>query len=61
MSILHFNIRQPLLKENHEMKKLILFHFCPNYTDEVINNIEKNAQGAFKSTIAAKQGLKIQF
>jgi len=43
------------------VRKLILFHFCPNYTDEVINNIEKNAQGAFKSTIAAKQGLKIQF
>jgi len=43
------------------VKKLVLFHFCPNYDDDRIQNIEQNAQNIFSSTVAAYQGLKIKF
>ena len=47
------------IKANAE--KLVLFHFCPNYDDSKIQEIEKNAQNMFDSTVAAYQGLKIKF
>ena len=42
------------------VKKLILFHFCPNYIDETIQKIENDAKSLFNSTVAVYQGLKIK-
>ena len=42
-------------------KKLILFHHSPDYTDDNIAEIEKNAQKKFPNTISSYQGLKIDF
>ena len=41
------------------VKQLCLFHFSPNYNDEKIKEIEKNAQKKFINTIAVHQGLKL--
>tara|TARA_B100001996_G_scaffold380958_1_gene369433 strand:+ start:442 stop:1290 length:849 start_codon:yes stop_codon:yes gene_type:complete len=41
-------------------KKLILFHYSPDYNDEQINEIEKNAQKKFVNTIASYQELLIE-
>jgi len=49
------------LAEISNVNQLILFHFNPEYCDETVRNIEKNAQKEFKNTIAAKQQLKIEF
>jgi len=43
------------------VKKLFLFHFSPEYDDQCVTEIEINAQKIFKQTIAARQGLKIDF
>ena len=43
------------------VKKLILYHFSPEYSDEVVSNIEVRAQKDFTNTIAAKQQMKIEF
>tara|TARA_B110000116_G_scaffold52075_1_gene43616 strand:+ start:673 stop:1512 length:840 start_codon:yes stop_codon:yes gene_type:complete len=40
-----------------KVKQLCLFHFSPNYNDEKITEIEKNAQEEFTNTIATYQGL----
>ena len=42
-------------------KKLILFHHSPEYSDDKVREIEKNAQKKFPNTISAYQGLKINF
>jgi len=42
-------------------KKLILFHHSPDYSDDKVHEIEKNAQKKFPNTISAYQGLKINF
>jgi len=42
------------------VKKLILFHFSPEYNDEKISKIESKAKQSFENTIASKQGLKIE-
>ena len=41
-------------------KKLYLFHFNPEYSNEVINKMEKSAKGVFKNSFAAKDMLKIE-
>ena len=43
-----------------QVKKLLLFHFSPEYDDEQVKEIEKNAQKKFINTLAAYQGLKIE-
>jgi len=43
------------------IKQLILFHFCPDYNDSQVSENEKNAQSKFVNTLAAKQGLKLEF
>ena len=43
------------------VEKLILFHYNPEYSDEKVLKMELNAQIDFTNTIAAKQGLKINF
>ena len=43
------------------IKKLVLFHYKPEYSDKKVAQMELNAQNDFKNTIAAKQGLKINF
>ena len=43
------------------VKQLILYHFSPEYSDEVVSNIEVKAQKEFTNTIAAKQQMKIEF
>ena len=43
------------------VKTLVLFHYSPNYNDDEVSRIEKEAKKIFKNTIASKQGLKIDF
>ena len=43
------------------IEKLILFHFSPDYNDETVTRMEKEAQKSFTNVVAAKQGMKIQF
>ena len=42
------------------VKNLILFHYSPEYDDEKIIEIEKNAKKKFVNTIASYQGLLIE-
>ena len=42
-------------------KKLSLFHHSPDYSDEQVSEIEKNAKQKFPNTISAYQGLSISF
>ncbi len=44
-----------------KVEKLILFHYNPEYSDNEVEKMELNAQNSFNNTIAAKQGLKINF
>ena len=44
-----------------QVKSLFLFHFNPSYNDEKIKEIEYEAKKEFSATIAAKQGMKINF
>ena len=44
-----------------EVKKLFLFHFNPEYSDNTVESMEKNARSIFSNTTAAKQNLKIDF
>ena len=41
-------------------KKLVLFHYSPDYNDDDIKDIEKKAGLAFSDVIAAKQDLEIE-
>ncbi len=41
------------------VKQLYLFHYSPNYTDAIVNDMEAKAQQAFPNTVAAYQGLQI--
>ena len=41
------------------VKKLVLFHHSPTHDDETISKIEKDAQGLFENTIAAREGMEI--
>ena len=41
------------------VKQLCLFHFSPNYNDEKIKEIEKDAQKKFLNTMAVYQGLQL--
>ena len=43
------------------IEKLILFHFSPDYNDQTVMRMEKEAQKSFTNVVAAKQGMKIQF
>ena len=43
------------------VKTLVLFHYSPNYNDDEVYRIEKEAKKTFKNNIASKQGLKINF
>ena len=43
------------------VEQLVLFHFSPDYNDGIIAKMEKNAINTFSNTVAAKQGLKIEF
>ena len=43
------------------VKTLVLFHYNPNYNDDEVSRIEKEAKKIFKNTVASKQGLKINF
>ena len=43
------------------VKTLVLFHYSPNYNDDEVSRIEKEAKKTFENTIASKQGLKINF
>ena len=47
------------MTQKSNSKQLALFHYSPNYNDEKIQSIEKNAKQIFEQTIAAKQGLVI--
>ena len=42
------------------VEKLILFHYSPEYDDEQISKIEKNAQKKFINTVASYQELLIE-
>ena len=44
-----------------DIEQLILFHFSPEYNDQTIIEMEKQAKTHFINTIAAKQGMKITF
>ena len=44
-----------------QVKQLVLFHHSPDYDDSQIELNEKNAQKKFINTIAAHQGLIINF
>ena len=43
------------------IEKLILFHFSPEYNDDMLTRMEKKAKKHFSNTVAAKQGMKITF
>lgn len=43
------------------VKKLFLFHFNPNYSDDDVFDMEQRARMVFPNTIAAYQGLTIEF
>ena len=43
-----------------KVEKLILFHYSPDYDDDQISKIEKNAQKKFVNTIASYQELLIE-
>ncbi len=43
------------------INQAILYHFNPLYSDKELLKIESQAQNIFENTIAAKQGLKINF
>ena len=43
------------------VNKLILFHFNPEYSDETVSRIEQKAKKNFTNTVAAKQGMKVNF
>ena len=47
------------IAEKSNSKQLALYHYNPDYDDEKIQLIEKQAQKIFKQTIAPKQGLVI--
>ena len=47
--------------EKTNIKDLILFHFSPEYDDDTISIMQKEAKKIFPNTIAAKQGMKIEF
>ncbi len=47
------------IAEKSNSKQLALYHYNPDYDDEKIKLIEKQAQKIFKQTIAPKQGLVI--
>ena len=47
------------LAKQSNTKKLILFHHSPENNDELIRNIEKDAQNEFPNTLAAREGLEI--
>jgi len=42
-------------------KKLFLFHYSPEYNDDIIDSIEQKAQGLLETCEAAKQNLKVNF
>ena len=42
------------------VKKLILFHYSPDYNDEKIKEMETNAQKKFLNTFASNQELLIE-
>ena len=41
------------------VKKLVLFHHNPDYSNSILENIEKNAQNKFKNTLSAREGMEI--
>ncbi|UCD37988.1 MAG: MBL fold metallo-hydrolase [Fidelibacterota bacterium] len=43
------------------VKKLFLFHFSPNYSDEDVFDMEQRARNVFPDTTAAYQGLTVEF
>ncbi len=42
-------------------KKLVLFHYSPDYNDNQVWEIEKNAKAKFPNTISSFQGLALDF
>ena len=42
-------------------KKLFLFHYSPEYNDDIIDSIEQKAQGLLETCEASKQNLKVNF
>jgi len=44
-----------------DAKKLFLFHYSPEYNDDIIDSIEKKAQNILKTCKASRQNLKIKF
>lgn len=44
-----------------KVKKLFLFHFSPNYSDYDVFDMEQRARKVFPDTIAAYQGLTVNF
>jgi phosphoribosyl 1,2-cyclic phosphodiesterase len=55
------HIRAAELAKAAAVKKLALFHQAPSHTDELSDKIEKEAQSIFPESIAAYQGLRIQY
>ena len=48
-----------IAKASHS-KQLALYHFSPNYNDDIIYKMENDANNIFNNTIIAKQGLTIE-
>ena len=44
-----------------DAKKLFLFHYSPEYNDDIIDSIEKKAQNILKTCKASRQNLKVKF
>lgn len=42
------------------VKRLVLFHHDPAHNDQAVAEIENQAQGSFKNTVAAREGLVIR-
>lgn len=42
------------------VQKLVLFHHEPEHSDDVLEQVEKEAQAVFPNTVLAREGMKIQ-
>ena len=50
-----------LVAKKANIKKLVLFHFSPDYTDAIIDSIDIKAKELFNETVTSRQGLEIEF
>ena len=49
-----------MVAKSSNSKKLALYHFSPDYNDDIINQMEVNANKIFNNTIIARQGLTLK-